>query len=103
VAVLLLVRVPVTLPVLVSYTLFRWECNMCAGTVLGFVGAAGLGTQLVISMKLFQYSEVTSLVIVLLGLVMLVDSVGQRVRSRLLEHVGDAVVENGALCRPADA
>ena len=101
-AVLLLVRVPTTLPVLLSYTLFRWECNMRAATVLGFVGAGGLGTQLVISMKLFQYAEVTTLAIVLLGLVMLVDSVGQLVRSRLLERVGDAVVENGALCRPAD-
>lgn len=102
-AVLLLVRIPVTLPVLLSYTLFRWECNMRAATVLGFVGAGGLGTQLVISMKLFQYNEVTTLAIVLLGLVMLVDSVGQLVRSRLLEYVGDEVVENGALCRPADA
>jgi phosphonate transport system permease protein len=101
-AVLLLVRIPLTLPVLLSYTLFRWECNMRAATVLGFVGAGGLGTQLVISMKLFQYSEVLTLAIVLLGLVMLVDSVGQVVRTRLLEHGGAEVPENNSLCRPAD-
>lgn len=99
-AVLLLVRVPLTLPVLLSYTLFRWECNMRAATVLGFVGAGGIGTQLVISMKLFQYDEVLTLALVLLGLVMLVDSVGQVMRTRLLESV--APPENASLCRPAD-
>ncbi|MGH2355019.1 MAG: phosphonate ABC transporter, permease protein PhnE [Chloroflexota bacterium] len=107
-AVLLLVRVPMALPVLLSYTLFRWECNMRAATVLGFVGAGGLGTQLVISMKLFQYGEVTTLALVLLGLVMLVDAVGQLLRTRLLEHAGDnadnadGVMEEASLCRPAD-
>ena len=101
-AVLLLVRVPMALPVLLSYTLFRWECNMRAATVLGFVGAGGLGTQLVISMKLFQYAEVATLALVLVGLVVLVDSVGQLVRARLLEHAGDDVAENASLCRPVD-
>jgi len=104
-AVLLLVRVPLTLPVLLSYTLFRWECNMRAATVLGFVGAGGLGTQLVISMKLFQYNEVLTLVLVLLGLVVLVDSAGQLIRTRLLEGAGEAALdaaENASLCRPAD-
>ncbi|MGI8424189.1 MAG: phosphonate ABC transporter, permease protein PhnE [Chloroflexota bacterium] len=100
--VLLLVRVPLALPVLLSYTLFRWECNMRAATVLGFVGAGGLGTQLMISMKLFQYSEVLTLALVLLGLVVLVDSVGQLVRVRLLEGSAPAAAENATLCRPAD-
>jgi phosphonate transport system permease protein len=101
-AVLVLVRVPMALPVLLSYTLFRWECNMRAATVLGFVGAGGLGTQLVISMKLFQYGEVLTLVLVLVGLVVLVDSVGQLVRARLLEHAGGDAIEEASLCRPAD-
>ena len=75
---------------------------MRAATVLGFVGAGGLGTQLVISMKLFQYGEVLTLVIVLLGLVMLVDSVGQLARARLLEHAGGDATEEASLCRPVD-
>ena len=89
-AVVLLVRLPAMLPVLLSYTLFRWECNMRAATVLGFVGAGGLGTQLAISMKLFQYDSVTTLVLVLLGLVVLVDLVGQVIRGRLLHGAGEA-------------
>jgi phosphonate transport system permease protein len=83
--VLLFTRIPLMLPVLLSYTLFRWECNMRAATVLGFVGAGGIGTQLAISMKLFRYNEVLTLIIAILLLVTLVDVVGQIVRARVLE------------------
>lgn len=84
-AVTLLVRIPMALPVLLSYTLFRWECNMRAATVLGFVGAGGIGTQLTISMKLFQYNEVLTLAIAILLLVTLVDVVGGIARARVLD------------------
>ena len=81
----LFTRIPLTLPVLLSYTLFRWECNMRAATVLGFVGAGGIGTQLAISMKLFRYNEVLTLVLAILLLVTLVDIVGQIARARVLD------------------
>ncbi|MBI4491440.1 MAG: phosphonate ABC transporter, permease protein PhnE [Chloroflexi bacterium] len=83
--VVLFARLPLALPVLLSYTLFRWECNMRAATVLGFVGAGGLGTQLAISMKLFRYNEVLTLVVAILLLVTLVDLVGQLARARVLD------------------
>jgi phosphonate transport system permease protein len=83
--VLLFVRLPSMLPVLLSYTLFRWECNMRAATLLGFVGAGGLGSQLTISMKLFQYHEVLTLVLAIMLLVMLVDLAGQFIRTRILD------------------
>lgn len=84
-AVLAYVRVPVTLPVLLSYTLFRWECNMRAATILGFVGAGGIGTQLMISMKLFAYPEVMTLIMEILLLVVFVDLAGQFIRARVLD------------------
>lgn len=83
--VLFFVRIPINLPVLLSYTLFRWECNMRAATVLGFVGAGGIGTQLMISMKLFAYPEVMTLIIEIFALVVLVDLVGQFLRTRILD------------------
>jgi phosphonate transport system permease protein len=83
--VLLFVQLPSMLPVVLSYTLFRWECNMRAATLLGFVGAGGIGSQLIISMKLFQYHEVLTLVGAILLLVVLVDVVGQIVRTRILD------------------
>lgn len=85
-AVLAFVKIPASLPVLLSYTLFRWECNMRAATVLGFVGAGGIGTQLTLSMQLFNYSEVSTLILVILTLVILVDLVGQFIRTRLLDY-----------------
>ncbi|KNZ68311.1 phosphonate ABC transporter, inner membrane subunit [Thermincola ferriacetica] len=85
-AILLFVKIPASLPVLLSYTLFRWECNMRAATVLGFVGAGGIGTQLTISMQLFAYDEVSTLVLAILGLIFLVDIVGQVIRTRILDH-----------------
>ena len=84
-AVTALARVPLALPVLLSYTLFRWECNMRAATVLGFVGAGGIGTQLAISMKLFRYNEVLTLAVAILLLVTIVDLVGQVARARVLD------------------
>lgn len=93
-AVLLFVRLPATLPVLLSYTFFRWECNMRAATLLGFVGAGGIGSQLVISMKLYQYQEVMTLTIAILALVILVDIVGQIMRTRILDPRASA-------CTPA--
>lgn len=83
--VLFLVRLPASLPIFLSYTLFRWECNMRAATVLGLVGAGGIGSQLIISMKLFRYDEVMTLILAILALVVLVDLLGQTVRRRLLE------------------
>ncbi|HEX3032708.1 MAG TPA: phosphonate ABC transporter, permease protein PhnE [Bacillota bacterium] len=95
-AVLLFVRIPVSLPVLVSYTLFRWECNMRAATVLGLVGAGGIGTQLTLSMQLFAYNEVSTLVAVVLLMVVLVDLAGQFIRSRILDYsVNCKVPEQG--------
>jgi phosphonate transport system permease protein len=83
--VLLCVQLPAMLPILLSYTLFRWECNMRAATLLGFVGAGGIGSQLTMSMKLFQYNEVSTLAAAILILVILVDVVGQVIRTRVLD------------------
>ncbi|MGE3272762.1 MAG: phosphonate ABC transporter, permease protein PhnE [Chloroflexota bacterium] len=94
-AVTLLARIPMALPVLLSYTLFRWECNMRAATVLGFVGAGGIGTQLSISMKLFQYNEVLTLALAILLLVTLVDVVGGIARARVLDAPTIAACEPG--------
>ena len=37
---------PVSLPELTSYTIYRWECAIRASVVMGFVGAGGLGQQM---------------------------------------------------------
>ena len=80
-----LVRLPLALPMLLSYTLFRWECNLRAATVLGLVGAGGIGTELILSFKLFRYQELLTLIVAILILITLVDLAGQVLRARLLD------------------
>ena len=58
---------------LTSYTVYRWECAIRSSAVLGFVGAGGLGQQMDNSMKLFQGSEVATMLIVFMLLVGLAD------------------------------
>lgn len=93
-----LARVPLALPVLVSYTLFRWECNLRSATVLGLVGAGGIGAELVLSFKLFRYHELLTQIIAILILVTLVDLIGQVLRARLL----DGSAPHTATCTPGE-
>jgi phosphonate transport system permease protein len=59
---------------------------MRSATVLGFVGAGGIGTQLMISMKLFMYQEVATLVLAIFVLVIAVELVGQYLRTHILDR-----------------
>ena len=58
---------------LTSYTVYRWECAIRSSAVLGFVGAGGLGQQMDNSMKMFNGSEVATLLLVFVALVALTD------------------------------
>ena len=85
ITVTMLARLPLALPVLLSYTLFRWECNLRAATVLGLVGAGGIGTELILAFRLFRYHELLTLVVAVLALVALIDVAGQVIRAQLLD------------------
>lgn len=74
---------PEALPHLVSYTLYRWECAIRASAILGFVGAGGLGLQIELSMRMFEFDEVLTELALLFVLVAAVDLVSSRVRARL--------------------
>ncbi|HEY0825562.1 MAG TPA: ABC transporter permease subunit [Ramlibacter sp.] len=54
---------------LTSYTVYRWECAIRSSAVLGFVGAGGLGQQMDSSMKMFNGSEVSTMLVVFVLLV----------------------------------
>ncbi len=74
---------PQTVPLFVSYTLYRWECAIRASAILGFVGAGGLGQQVELSMRMFQFNEVLTLLMLLFALVAAVDFVSARLRGRI--------------------
>lgn len=65
---------------LTSYTIYRWECAIRSSAVLGFVGAGGLGQQMELSMKMFNGSEVSTMLLAFMLLVWLADHVSMRLR-----------------------
>ncbi len=68
---------------LTSYTVYRWECAIRSSAVLGFVGAGGLGQLMDSSMKMFNGSEVASILIIFMALVWLADSMSAALRKAL--------------------
>ena len=72
--------VPQILPDLISFTLYRLETNIRAASVLGLIGAGGIGYLMNTSFRTFQYQEAAAIVLVLIALVMLVDYGSARLR-----------------------
>lgn len=74
---------PQVLPQLADVTIYRWEYNFRASTVMGMVGAGGIGLELMSSLRLMQYQEVLALLLTILAMVTLVDAAGAFLRRRL--------------------
>ena len=72
---------PQILPDLISFTLYRLETNIRAASVLGLIGAGGIGYLMNTSFRTFQYQEAAAIVLVLIALVMLVDYLSSRLRT----------------------
>lgn len=64
---------PLVLPQFVSYALYRWEYNIRMATVLGFVGAGGLGQLLYVSLSVFKTHEAATVLVAMILIVTLVD------------------------------
>jgi phosphonate transport system permease protein len=77
-------RLPQAMSGFASLTLYQWECNIRSATILGFVGAGGIGQQILISMNLFDYPKVATLVGATIIVVLLVDRFSAAVRGRLV-------------------
>ena len=75
---------PAVLPQFVSQALYVWEFNIRDSTILGLVGAGGLGLLLSEAMSLFQWGRLTTLLIAIVAMVTLFDSVSRAVRRRLV-------------------
>lgn len=73
---------PNLLPQLLAYILYRWENNIRMASVLGFVGAGGLGQMLYVSLSLFQEAQASTVILAMLLLVIAVDSLSSWSRQR---------------------
>ena len=71
-------------PVLLSTTLFWWEFNVRASTVLGVVGAGGIGLELKNSMDLLDFPRLFTIIALILIVVTVLDQVSSSLRKRLV-------------------
>ena len=76
--------IPQILANVVDYTLYRWEHNFRASSVVGMVGAGGIGLELMSSLRLTQYRDVSAILLVVFAVVQVVDALGNFIRSRLV-------------------
>ena len=65
-------------------SIYRWEYNFRASTVLGLVGAGGIGFQLMAALRVLEYRQVAAIMVVILGTVTVVDGISGWLRRRFL-------------------
>ncbi|WP_082942855.1 phosphonate ABC transporter, permease protein PhnE [Mycobacterium sp. 852002-40037_SCH5390672] len=75
---------PQVLPQLADVSIYRWEYNFRASTVLGLVGAGGIGFQLMAALRVLEYRQVCAIMLVILATVTVVDSLSGWLRSRFV-------------------
>jgi phosphonate transport system permease protein len=75
---------PQVAPGFLSYALLRFEINVRGATVMGFVGAGGIGDELMISIRQFHYSDVSAILCITIVTVFLIDMFTTRLRRYLL-------------------
>jgi len=76
--------IPQVLPVLISQTLYFFESNTRSATIIGIVGAGGIGLYLVESIRIFQWDQVAFIVLMILLTVAVIDWVSTRLRLSLV-------------------
>lgn len=76
--------VPQVIPLWSSFALYRFETNVRSATVLGIVGAGGIGQYLWENVRSFQYAETAAIVIIVVLTVSAIDIVSASVRKRLI-------------------
>jgi phosphonate transport system permease protein len=74
---------PQALPQLSDTTIYRWEYNFRASTVLGAVGAGGIGFELIAALRVLEYAQVSAILICILICVTIVDGIGAALRNHL--------------------
>ena len=74
---------PQVMPVILGTIIYRWDINIRESTVLGFVGAGGIGIVLYSSINLFAWHEVSVILLSIFGVVLVSEYLSIKVRSRI--------------------
>ncbi len=76
--------IPQVMPLWISYSLYRFESNVRSATVLGIVGAGGIGVVLWEYIRGFYYAETAAVIIIIIATVTVLDLISQRLRKMVL-------------------
>lgn len=76
--------VPQVLPEFASNVLYRFEINLRAATILGLVGAGGIGGPLLQRLSFRRWDEISMMLIVIIAFIIVVDAVSSRIRRSLV-------------------
>ncbi|WP_421725581.1 phosphonate ABC transporter, permease protein PhnE [Bauldia sp.] len=76
--------IPQVMPLWLSFSLYRFESNVRSATVLGLVGAGGIGQVLFESIRGFYYAETAAILIVVIITVTIVDLISQQLRKMVI-------------------
>ncbi|MEC9492518.1 phosphonate ABC transporter, permease protein PhnE [Flexistipes sp.] len=76
--------IPQVMPLWSSFSLYRFETNVRSATVLGIVGAGGIGFTFYESFRAFKYSDAAAIIIVVVITVSLIDLLSSQLRKKLI-------------------
>jgi len=79
--------VPQVLANFLSYALLRFEINVRGASVMGFVGAGGIGQDLLEAIRKFYYPDVSAILVLIIITVALIDLITERVRHHFISQV----------------
>ena len=80
--------IPKVLPNIISYALLRFEINIRASTVIGFVGAGGIGQELYLVINFNYYEEVSAIILLIILTVITIDISSSRIRQKIIGEMG---------------
>jgi len=79
---------PQVKPIFLSYSFMRFEVNFRSSTILGLVGAGGIGQELMTNIKLDRYDQVSITLLLIILVVSLLDTLSGQLRRRIVEGAG---------------
>ena len=80
--------IPKVLPNIISYALLRFEINIRASTVIGFVGAGGIGQEHYLLINFNYYEEVSAIILLIILTVITIDISSGRIRQKIIGEMG---------------
>ena len=81
--VIVYAMLPQALPQFVTYNLYWFEVGVRSATVLGMVGAGGIGFELVTTIRLFEWRETGVVLLLILAMVTIIDLASTYIRGRI--------------------